>query len=93
MKTTIAAGLVLALAGCAGQSPREQRGTALGVGLGAAAGAIISGGDPGATLGGAAIGGVIGASSSQDRYYNDRRYYRDPYGRDRYYDGRRGYRY
>jgi osmotically inducible lipoprotein OsmB len=51
--------LLLALAGCSGMSPREQ-GTVVGAGVGAAAGAVISGGSPAATVGGAVVGGVIG---------------------------------
>lgn len=47
------------LAGCA-DTPRRQRNTAIGAGAGAVAGSLLTEGDPIATLGGAAIGGLIG---------------------------------
>ena len=46
------------LAGCAGMSAQEK-GTAIGAGVGAVGGAVLGGGTLG-TLGGAAVGGVIG---------------------------------
>jgi osmotically inducible lipoprotein OsmB len=46
------------LAGCAGMTAQEK-GTAIGAGAGAVGGAILGGGTLG-TLGGAAVGGVIG---------------------------------
>ena len=59
--TAIASIIVLAsaLAGCANMNQRD-RNTALGAGLGAAAGAVLSGGSTSATLIGAAAGGVLG---------------------------------
>lgn len=57
--------------------------TLLGAGLGAAAGALLSEGDPLLTLGGAAAGGVLGNVLTEDRRYSgrhwrgdDRRHYR-----------------
>ena len=50
--------IVLGLGGCAGMS-EQQRGTAIGAGVGAVGGAVLGGGTLG-TLGGAAVGGVIG---------------------------------
>ena len=50
--------LLLGLGGCAGMSEQE-RGTAIGAGAGAIGGAVLGGGTLG-TLGGAAVGGVIG---------------------------------
>lgn len=47
------------LAGCAGMSQQGQS-TALGAGIGAVGGAVLTGGSAAATLGGAVIGGVIG---------------------------------
>ena len=47
------------LAGCAGMSSQEK-GTAIGAGVGAVGGSILSGGSALGTLGGAAVGGVIG---------------------------------
>jgi osmotically inducible lipoprotein OsmB len=54
-------GAVLAamLAGCGGMTVRE-RDTVIGAGIGAAAGAAVTRGDPLGTIGGAAVGGVIG---------------------------------
>lgn len=51
--------LVLTLAGCATQS-RKSNNTLAGAGLGAAAGAVLSQGDPLFTVGGAAAGGLLG---------------------------------
>lgn len=52
------AALLLALSGCAGMT-QQERGTAIGAGAGAIGGAVLGGGTLG-TLGGAAVGGVIG---------------------------------
>ena len=49
----------VAVAGCATHS-RKHNNTMVGAGLGAAAGAVLTQGDPVYTLGGAAAGGVIG---------------------------------
>lgn len=49
----------LILGGCSGMS-RQDRGTAVGAGVGAIGGAILTGGSSVGTVGGAAIGGVIG---------------------------------
>jgi len=51
--------LVLGLSACSDMSPREQH-TAVGAGVGAVAGAVLTGGSPVGTVGGAAVGGVIG---------------------------------
>ncbi len=65
MKTTqqtvcgaIALAIVFGLGGCAGMS-QQDKGTAIGAGVGAVGGAVLGGGTLG-TLGGAAVGGVIG---------------------------------
>ena len=50
--------LLLGLGGCAGMTAQEK-GTAIGAGAGAIGGAVLGGGTLG-TLGGAAVGGVIG---------------------------------
>lgn len=47
------------LLGCSGMSTREKD-TAIGAGVGAAAGAVLTGGSAVGTVGGAAVGGVIG---------------------------------
>lgn len=58
MNVVGALALVL-LAGCSNLSPRE-RDTAVGAAIGGAAGHVITGGSTMGTVGGAAIGGVIG---------------------------------
>jgi osmotically inducible lipoprotein OsmB len=66
MKTTrkfavslVAAVVVLGLCGCAGMS-RQDRNTAIGAGIGAVSGSVLTGGSAVGTVGGAAVGGVIG---------------------------------
>ncbi len=49
----------LALIACAGMTPQEKS-TAIGAGVGAIGGSILTGGSTTGTLGGAAAGGVIG---------------------------------
>jgi len=48
-----------ALAGCSGMSARDQN-TAIGAGVGAIGGSILTGGSTAGAIGGAAVGGVIG---------------------------------
>jgi len=57
---------VMGLSGCAGMSQRDQN-TAVGAGVGAVGGAILTGGSPIGTVGGAAVGGVIGNQVGRDR--------------------------
>jgi len=57
--STIAAAVMLGIAGCGGMSTRNKD-TAIGAGLGAAGGAILTDGSAMGTLGGAAVGGVVG---------------------------------
>lgn len=71
MKTTkrIAAGTVLlavslSLAACSGMS-RQGKNTAIGAGVGAVGGAVLTGGSALGTLGGAAVGGVVGHEASK----------------------------
>jgi hypothetical protein len=71
---------------------KKTRNTLIGVGLGAAAGAMLSDGDAWGTIGGAAAGGLIGNVVTKDRHHGrgwDRRDrgWRD----DRRYDDRRYY--
>jgi len=47
------------ISGCGGMSTRSKN-TAIGAGVGAVAGSVLTGGSTLGTLGGAAIGGVIG---------------------------------
>ncbi|WP_299199357.1 glycine zipper 2TM domain-containing protein [uncultured Amphritea sp.] len=57
--TTMAALMLLSLAGCNSMSRQEQN-TAIGAGVGAVGGSILTGGSAAGTVGGAAVGGVIG---------------------------------
>ena len=49
----------LSLAGCGGMS-RQEKGTAIGAGVGAVGGAVLTGGSAIGTVGGAAVGGIVG---------------------------------
>lgn len=55
----VAAVMLVGLAGCAGMSAQEKN-TAVGAGVGALGGAVLTGGSAGGTAVGAAVGGVIG---------------------------------
>ena len=63
MKTTqkiaVIAAVLFGLGGCAGMSTQDKN-TAAGAGIGAVAGAVLTGGSAVGTVGGAAVGGVIG---------------------------------
>jgi osmotically inducible lipoprotein OsmB len=58
-RLALCAATVLTLAACSGMSKQEKN-TAVGAGVGAAAGAVLSGGSVIGTGVGAAVGGVIG---------------------------------
>lgn len=66
--TTLVTAFILlpALTGCANLSTRQQN-AAVGAGVGAIGGAILTGGSTLGTLGGAAIGGVIGHGTDGKR--------------------------
>lgn len=55
---------VLGLSACAGMSNQDKN-TAVGAGVGAVAGSVLTGGSPIGTVGGAAVGGVIGNEVSK----------------------------
>lgn len=57
--TLLAATAVVALGACSGMSTREKD-TAIGAGVGAVGGAVLTGGSAIGTVGGAVVGGVIG---------------------------------
>lgn len=59
VKTVALVAVAASLAGCESMT-RTQRNTAIGAGVGGVAGHLI-GGNTGSTLGGAALGGVIGS--------------------------------
>ena len=54
-----AAAMLLALSGCAGMSTQGKN-TAIGAGAGAVGGALLTGGSALGTVGGAAVGGIVG---------------------------------
>jgi osmotically inducible lipoprotein OsmB len=62
--TALGLAVLMGLVGCAGISPRQQN-TAAGAGIGAVAGSILTGGSAIGTVGGAAIGGVIGNEAAK----------------------------
>lgn len=72
MKTTktLTAGLavvaIVGLSACADMSRRDKD-VAVGAGAGAVAGSVLTGGSTLGTLGGAAVGGVIGNEVSKDK--------------------------
>ncbi|MHB9119173.1 MAG: glycine zipper 2TM domain-containing protein [Burkholderiales bacterium] len=56
---TVAVSVLIGLGGCAGMSAQDKN-TAIGASAGAIGGAILTGGSAVGTVGGAAVGGVIG---------------------------------
>ena len=61
-----AAALLLGLGGCAGLSTQDTN-TVIGAGAGAVGGALLTGGSALGTVGGAAVGGVIGHEVSKPK--------------------------
>ncbi|WP_050479493.1 glycine zipper 2TM domain-containing protein [Herbaspirillum rhizosphaerae] len=57
--TSITVCALTVLSGCSGMSQRDKN-TAIGAGVGAVGGAVLTGGSGIGTAGGAAVGGVIG---------------------------------
>ncbi len=57
--SAVAAAVLLGLGGCESMSAQD-RGTAIGAGAGAVGGAVLTGGSAVGTIGGAAVGGLIG---------------------------------
>lgn len=71
MKTTVrftlgaaTAVMLIGLTACSGMSTQGKN-TAIGAGAGAAAGAVLTGGSALGTVGGAAVGGIIGHEVSK----------------------------
>jgi osmotically inducible lipoprotein OsmB len=56
---TAAVVVLLAASGCGNMSKRDEN-TAIGAGVGGVAGAVLTGGSTIGTVGGAAVGGIIG---------------------------------
>lgn len=57
---------LLGTTGCSNMTPREQS-TAVGAGVGAVAGSVLTGGSGVGTVGGAVVGGVIGDEVGKKR--------------------------
>jgi osmotically inducible lipoprotein OsmB len=57
--SAVAVAMLVGLVGCAGMSSQEKS-TAVGAGVGAVGGAVLTGGSAVGTVGGAVVGGVIG---------------------------------
>jgi osmotically inducible lipoprotein OsmB len=63
--SALTAAVLLGLGGCSGMSTREKD-TAIGAGVGAVGGAVLTGGSAVGTVGGAVVGGVIGNQIGKD---------------------------
>lgn len=61
---TVSAAMLLGLSACSGMSTQD-RNTAIGAGVGAVGGSVLTGGSAVGTVGGAAVGGVIGHEISK----------------------------
>jgi len=64
--TMVTAAVLLGLGGCGGMST-QQKDTAIGAGVGAVGGAVLTGGSAVGTIGGAVVGGVIGNQVGKDK--------------------------
>lgn len=62
--SAVAAALLLGMGGCAGMS-NQDRNTVIGAGAGAVGGSVLTGGSAVGTVGGAAVGGIIGHEVSK----------------------------
>lgn len=85
----MALAVLIGLSGCSGMSRQDQN-TAVGAGIGGAAGAILTDGSAIGTVGGAVVGGIIGHEVNTG-HDNDGDNYNDHYrngnnqrNRDRY---------
>lgn len=57
--SAVAAAMLLGLGACSGMSTQDKN-TAIGAGAGAVGGSVLTGGSTVGTVGGAAVGGIIG---------------------------------
>ncbi len=64
--SAVAAAVLLGLSGCDTMSTRDKD-TAIGAGVGAVGGAVLTGGSALGTVGGAAVGGLIGNQVGKGR--------------------------
>lgn len=60
------AAVLFGLGGCSGMSTQD-RDTAIGAGVGAVGGSVLTGGSTAGTIGGAAVGGFIGHEVGKDK--------------------------
>jgi osmotically inducible lipoprotein OsmB len=63
--SVVAAAMLLGLSGCSGMSTQDKN-TAIGAGVGAVGGAVLTDGSTLGTVGGAAVGGIIGHEINKD---------------------------
>ena len=66
----VAVSMLMGLGACDSMSQRDKN-TAIGAGVGAAGGAVLTGGSAAGTVGGAAVGGVIGHEIDRDKKHDD----------------------
>lgn len=64
--SAVAAAVLIGLSGCGGMSTQDKD-TAIGAGVGAVGGAVLTGGSTLGTVGGAVVGGVIGNQVGKSR--------------------------
>jgi osmotically inducible lipoprotein OsmB len=64
--SAIILGAVIALSGC-GDMSRRDKDTAIGAGAGALGGAVLTNGSGLGTVGGAAVGGIVGNQVGRDK--------------------------
>lgn len=64
-KAALIGATLVSFAGCADMTPK-QRNTAIGAGAGALGGAVLTNGSALGTIGGAAVGGVVGNVVTKD---------------------------
>ena len=57
--SAVTAAMLVGLVGCSGMTAQEKN-TAIGAGVGAVGGSVLTGGSTAGTVGGAVVGGVIG---------------------------------
>jgi len=60
----VAVTVLFGLVGCAGMSTQDKN-TAIGAGVGAVGGSVLTGGSAAGTVGGAAVGGIVGHEISK----------------------------
>jgi len=64
--SAVAVAVLLGVGGCSGMTQQDQN-TAIGAGVGAVGGSVLTGGSAVGTIGGAAVGGLIGHEVGTNR--------------------------